>query len=213
VTYDDLYELDPHYFGREPSMGLRDYYHLIDKSLPVLDIGSGTGRNSMFLARHGIRVNAIDPSMVAIHKLHEYASEHSLSIKAEALGFADLRASNGSFSAVMIYGLIQILDWDQIRLLLRKVDDWLSEAGIVFITAWTTEDPSFWAFMQNECVGKNSYRNDTGAVRTYLEKDEIVDLFPGYQVIYHWEGMGPKHSHGDKPPERHGTAVGVMRKR
>lgn len=53
------------------------------ESLPpgrALDIATGTGRNALFLAEHGYRVDAIDISGEALALARERASERSLSV-------------------------------------------------------------------------------------------------------------------------------------
>ena len=66
VGYDEAYRKTEDYFGPGATSVLRKHYHLIGKDRPVLDIGAGQGRNTLFLARKGFAVDALDPSQVAI---------------------------------------------------------------------------------------------------------------------------------------------------
>jgi 2-polyprenyl-3-methyl-5-hydroxy-6-metoxy-1,4-benzoquinol methylase len=63
MPYDNAYRKTPDYFGAESSTFLRKFYHPIDKSKPMLDIGARQGGNSVFLARQGFAIDAIDPSL------------------------------------------------------------------------------------------------------------------------------------------------------
>ena len=60
----------------------------------VLDIGVGTGRNTLFLARHGFRVDAIDSCAQGIDEINEYAKAHALPVRAMV---HDIRESDPQF--------------------------------------------------------------------------------------------------------------------
>jgi hypothetical protein len=86
--------------------------------------------------------------------------------------------------------------------MVASIDRLIAPYGLLFITAFTTEDPKF------KTDGKPSeYRHGT---RTYLESDELRSLFSRWKVVEYWEGLGPVHRHGDGPVERHGLAEGVF---
>ncbi len=181
--------------------------------MPVLDIGAGQGRNALFLAQNGIKVVAIDPSEVAVNTINEAAKMNNLNIVAIKADFDHFVPPKLPYSAICLFGLIQILSWDEIDRLREKVDFWLDKNGILFITAFSTDDPSFEknkkAFRE---VGKNSFEGSGGEHRTFLEKDEILSLFINHKVVHHWEGLGEKHRHGDREPHRHGLVHTVFQK-
>ena len=64
--FDSIYRRSANYFGDQPDRILVDHIGLIDRRRPALDVGAGQGRNAMFLAEHGTRVDAIDPSAEAV---------------------------------------------------------------------------------------------------------------------------------------------------
>jgi hypothetical protein len=61
-------------------------------------------------------------------------------------------------------------------------------------------------------IGKNSFADEQRNIRTYLEAGEILNLFDGYKVIHHWEGMGSEHSHGNGVLERHAMVEVVLQR-
>ncbi|MCF6270603.1 MAG: hypothetical protein L3J41_12890 [Melioribacteraceae bacterium] len=99
-----------------------------------------------------------------------------------------------SYSAILIFGLIQILDWKSINTLVSKIDKWTSKGSLIFITAFSKKDASYIKYKKewNE-VGKNSFSDNDANYRTFLETNEIPNLFKKYNLIYHWEGLGAKH--------------------
>ncbi len=50
-------------------------------------------------------------------------------------------------------------------------------------------------------------------MRTFLEKDELRDLFGGWEALHYVEELGPEHRHGTDAPHRHGRVEGVFRKK
>jgi 2-polyprenyl-3-methyl-5-hydroxy-6-metoxy-1,4-benzoquinol methylase len=211
--YDDLYSKHDGYFGEHPDQILVDYCDLIDKRKPVLDIGAGQGRHSLYLAERSIPVDAIDNSIVAIEHLAQEARRREVMINTCHFGFADLRAKPASYSAVLLFGLVQLLRREEIDDLINKIQNWLIDDGLVFLLAFLKDDASYERFSKGKQIGRNSFINENGTVRTFLESNEVLGLFDGFEVIHHWEGMGPLHQHADNPPEQHSEVHAVLRNR
>jgi SAM-dependent methyltransferase len=193
-----------------------------DPRRPILDIGAGQGRNTLYLARTGFSVVAVDTSRIAIETILKTAVEEALPVEAHVCDFHDFSLSTDYYSGILVYGLIQVLDWASIKALISKLDRWTRKGSLVFITAFTTEDPRYPAIEQtSRKIGKNSYVVETEEdeedgedeeVRTYLEKDELLGFFEDWEVLYHWQGLGPEHMHGCGPSEKHGKVEAVFRK-
>jgi cyclopropane fatty-acyl-phospholipid synthase-like methyltransferase len=212
MFYDDVYSKHDDYFGSEPNSLLLDYYHLLDKRMPVLDIGAGQGRHAVFLARNGFSVDAIERSGVAAEALRAVGGKENLPMNVYESDFEDFAAGPQSYSAILIFGLIQELSRESIDLLVEKILSWIKPQGLVFATAHTVDDPTFEKSSRGERIGKNSFRDPDGNIYTYLESNELISLFCDFEVVYHNEGLGPLHHHGDAPPERHATVKAVLRK-
>ncbi len=213
MTYDDEYNKSKDYFGSKPEVILEDNINIIDPAKPVLDIGAGQGRNSFFLAQNGFNVIAIDPSEVAVNTINEAAKENNLSITAIKADFDHYVSTTLPYSAICVFGLIQLLSREEIDHLIEKIDLWLDKNGILFLTAFSTDDPSFVNYKKIwKEVRKNSFEGDGVVSRTFLDKNEILTLFKSYKVAHHWEGMGERHRHGDGKPHRHGMIHAVLQK-
>ena len=213
MTYDEQYRRTQAVFGSKPEKILTAHATRLDRNLPVLDIGAGQGRNCVFLARMGYRVDAIDPSAVAVDSIRASAKAERLPIRAFACGFDSFTPQVDSYGAILLFGVVQILPREAIGSLVNSIERWLNPDGFLFVTAFTTSDESYAHFAENcNALGHHSFANQAGDVRTFLEPGELPTLFPGFKVEHHWEGLGSEHHHGDGVLERHAMAETVMRR-
>jgi len=211
VDYDEAYGGTADFFGPDPDPILVRYLGRIDRGRPVLDVGTGQGRHAVYVARAGFTVDAVDPSRVAIETVRARAAEEGLPIRTHRCGFETFVPPVDAYSAALLLGLIQELRWESIRTLVERALLWSRPKALVFVTAFGTEDPSFAdQAAGSKVIGKNSYLNQDGSVRTFLEPGEILRLFPACSVLHHWEGLGPEHRHGGSPPERHGRVEAIF---
>jgi cyclopropane fatty-acyl-phospholipid synthase-like methyltransferase len=140
MSYDETYATTKHNFGEAPERILRDYSRRMNTAHPVLDIGAGQGRNALFLAREGFTVDAIDPSKVATETIAALAAEEHLPIRATQSGFKEFIPKTDFYAGILVFGLIQILTWDEIDLLRDKLKQWTRPGSLIFLTGFTVED-------------------------------------------------------------------------
>ena len=212
MDYDEAYRGTAGFFGTEPEEILKAHIGALDRAGRVLDVGAGQGRNSLFLARKGVSVDAVDPSAVAVEILSSAAKRENLPLRAHRCGFEDFDPQI-PYGAVLLFGLIPELPRDSIRLLLQKVDKWTVAGSLAFATAFTTDDPAFAGHsVEWQILGENSFTDGTGTIRTYLRPGEMLGLFHRWKALCYWEGLGPTHRHGDGPAERHAKVEAVFEK-
>jgi cyclopropane fatty-acyl-phospholipid synthase-like methyltransferase len=214
VDWDETYTDVPLYFGEEPDPFLTELIVRLDRSRPVLDLGSGPGRNALYLAREGFVVHAVDPSGVATRALEETAVAERLLIDVWTGTFSDYTAPARIYGTILALGLIPVIDRVDADLLVARTRDWLAPGGIAVVTAFTTADPSYERFVEEgRVISKNSFALPDGEVRTFLEPDEAPTFFTDLEVLHHREGMGPEHRHGNNPPHRHAHVDLALQKR
>jgi 2-polyprenyl-3-methyl-5-hydroxy-6-metoxy-1,4-benzoquinol methylase len=67
-------------FGRQPNEFLRAHTGLLPPGAQVLCVADGEGRNSVWLARQGLQVDAFDISEVGVAKARKLAAEAGVSV-------------------------------------------------------------------------------------------------------------------------------------
>jgi cyclopropane fatty-acyl-phospholipid synthase-like methyltransferase len=213
ASYDEHYARVDALFGREPEKTLRPFLDRLERGSLMLDFGAGQGRNALFLAEQGFDVHALEPSTVAAASIERAATSRDLRVEVFCSTFEDFESPVRDYAGVLVFGLIPNLDWDAIRALVETIEDRLGAKGLLWITGFTTEDPSYGHYTDScESIGAHSFRTSTGGVRTYLEPGQILELFSSYSALHHWEGLGPEHRHGDGPLERHGRFEAVLQR-
>lgn len=80
ATWNKRFENDAYIFGLEPNEYLREHAGLLTPGSRVLCVADGEGRNSVWLARQGLRVDAFDISPVGVAKARALAARAEVSV-------------------------------------------------------------------------------------------------------------------------------------
>jgi len=80
--WDERYQKPEYLFGKEPSDFLKTFIGSLSKGA-ALDVAMGEGRNSVFLAEKGFKVEGLDCSAKAIEKAKKLATEKKVSVDAK----------------------------------------------------------------------------------------------------------------------------------
>lgn len=81
ATWDNRFREDTYVFGTEPNTYLRAHTALWRPGQHVLCVADGEGRNSVWLARHGLQVDAFDISEVGVGKARKLAAAAGVSVE------------------------------------------------------------------------------------------------------------------------------------
>ena len=91
ARWDTRFSGDEYHFGTEPNSFVASQAHLLKPGMSALSVADGEGRNSVWLARQGLRVTAFDFSPVGVAKARRLAAAKGVEIE---------------------YHVANILDWD-----------------------------------------------------------------------------------------------------
>ncbi|NNM87486.1 MAG: class I SAM-dependent methyltransferase [Phycisphaerae bacterium] len=132
------YAAPEYVYGTEPNLFLRSFAHWIPAGGRVLSVADGEGRNSVWLARCGYRVDAFDGSSNAVEKARLLAARHQVQVN-YAVENILLRpwqaAAYDGVAAIMI----QFLKPEQRDRVFEFIEHTLKPGGILLLTGYRPE--------------------------------------------------------------------------
>ncbi len=151
----------------------------------ALDIACGMGRNAMYLAEEGFKVTAVDVSQVGLDLLHQEAQRRELEIETQQI---DLEQGEpvlpaGSFDLLLNLFYLH-------RPLLPQELAKVRPGGIAVMRTFS-----------------RSGADKFGAVRPEisLAEGELLEIFSGWEVLLHEEGL--------EPSAKGGSLAGIVARR
>jgi SAM-dependent methyltransferase len=146
---------------------LQENQHLLPESGTALDLACGRGGNAILLANHGLQVDAVDISDVAINALAEMAKARDLDIHAQVRDVEKLPLEAARYDVVVVSYFLH-------RPLFPALIETLGPGGLLY----------YQTFMRNS-VSERGPRS----ANYRLADQELLQLLPGLDlVVYREEG-------------------------
>ncbi len=98
--WDQRYSEPGYAYGTDPNDFLVDSIERLPAGGKVLCLADGEGRNSVYLARNGFEVTAIDASTVGVKKKRQLAKEHGVKVEAIVADLADSTIDSDCYDAI-----------------------------------------------------------------------------------------------------------------
>jgi SAM-dependent methyltransferase len=105
TTWDRRFTTEGFLFGTEPNAWLREHAGVWQPGQRVLSVADGEGRNSVWLARQGLQVQAFDISPVGVAKARALAAEAGVAVDyavADVAGWAWPEAAFDGVAAIFV---------------------------------------------------------------------------------------------------------------
>jgi SAM-dependent methyltransferase len=175
-NYDAIYTKVAHpYGGGKPDQLIRLLAELVPQGLAV-DLGAGDGRHAIALARDGWRVIAVDTSEVGLAKLEAYAKE--LNQPKIQTVHADIAAwePDQEIDAMVVAFVLHHLTNVQAKAMFTRMQKKTRSGGLHAIATFTPAG--------------DFYREHPNEEWFYPTKEELLDLYKGWEVIFLQEEEG-----------------------
>lgn len=196
--FNELYQ-DADYYGQQPSASLVRYFSLYD--LPcrgrALDLGCGTGRNSIYLAKKGFDVLSLDSSSTAIARLNQLSSEQGLSITAREADIREFEPMENHFQFIVANTSIDHLSPQDCYSVAENMISSLAPGGFLFVSVFMVTDPGYNS--QGRTVSETA-----GHVRHFYQTNELAQQFKSMGLLSYQEEYWLDQGHGQ--PHYHGMA-------
>ena len=136
ATWNQRFQTERYIFGSEPNEYLRAQAHHIATSRRVLCVADGEGRNSVWLARQGHRVDAFDISAVGLAKARKLAAEAGVAVNYALADGDRLRWPVEAYDVVVAV-FIQFADPAMRRRLFANIVRALKRGGVLILQGYT----------------------------------------------------------------------------
>lgn len=163
VEWDTRYSTGDHVPERDPSRLLVDFSYILPKGR-ALDIACGEGRNAIYLARHGYRVDAVDISEVAIKNARTTAK--GLDINFIVADLENFSIPEDTYDLIINFYYLQ-------RSLIPEIRKGLKKGGLLVFETYTIEHQAFGHPKNPDFL---------------LKPNELLRLFNDLHIVYYREG-------------------------
>ncbi len=192
---------------------LEQYLGQIKPEGNIIDIGFGIGHQVMKLAKKGFTVIALDKDEKAVSDLNKKISEsgEKLNVKIENRDIKDYKMPKNFFDAVLAFNSLIFLKKSEFLQIIQNIKDSLKPGSLVFISLFTTDDPSYKSFRESaEPVEKNTFLSKKNSwYWHFMEKGELQDIFSDFETLFYEEEI----VHDELPtPHEHGMVFYVGKK-
>lgn len=194
---------------------LRKTRHVNLEGLRVLDLGSGTGKNSLFLAERGSEIVGIELSKTAVRMAKERAEERELDAHFQTGDIGTtIPYEDASFDLILDVVSSNSLNEAERRVYVKELKRLLKPVGHIFVKALCKDGDKHAINLIDKFPGKEKdtyIMPGTGITERVWSKEDIVDLYKDFELL----SLERKSSYtifDGKPFKRHFWLVYLSRK-
>lgn len=166
--WDERFSADDFVYGKAPNEFFKEQLHDLDAGCILLPL-EGEGRNAVYAAASGWKVDAFDQSEAGLKKAMELAKASGVDIRYELMDVTEYQAGEHQYDAVAL--IYAHLPRKHRRTFHRKVCRSLKPGGRVILEAFSKEQ-----------LGKDS--GGPKSVHALFDAEELKEDFSPLQIIY-----------------------------
>ena len=155
-----------------------------EKKTMVLDLGCGKGRHTVFLARQGFNVMAVDISSVALSQTLRRLKEQGLPAPLVQADLRRLPLPGNTFDALLSLSVLHHHCWSEMVVGVNEMYRVTKPGGYGLLTVALRHRPCYGT---GELVETHSYLIDHGAdqgiIHHFFDRQEILQLFSEFTIV------------------------------
>lgn len=136
ATWNERFSGEDYVFGREPNEYLRAQAMLFTPGSRALCVADGEGRNSVWLARQGLQVEAFDVAQAGVAKARRLADEAGVSVAYHVAGCDEWSWAVDAYDVVVAV-FVQFADPEMRERLFENIVRTLKPGGVLVLQGYT----------------------------------------------------------------------------
>lgn len=187
--YDSRYSKEEFYWGLKPHELVVELASCLQKDAKVLDLGSGEGKDSFYLAKKGFYVTAVDISKEGIKKTSEFAKKNNLKIQTFESDIMTFLNDCEKFDAIICLGVLNVLQFvnsKEIKDIIGQIKTKTNKGGFNVIASFIAPKEG----VKKKVIEKGRY---------LFDEDELKKLYDDWEINFYEEKWGDWETHGEKP--------------
>ncbi len=152
------------------------------KSGYVLDLGCGKGKNAIWLAKNGWKVDVVDPKQKWLGIVKERSAEANIEIQSFVQSDIQSFVPDKQYDLIVCAMVLHFLSPDQITDAIEKMQSWIKPDGQIYISVMTDDNP-------------------VGHRPTLFKKGQLRDYFNGWEANNFHITTDPLLMPGNTEPE------------
>ncbi|MBL4937431.1 class I SAM-dependent methyltransferase [Clostridium sp. YIM B02515] len=153
-----------------------------------LDLGCGLGRHSIYLAKKGFEVNAVDLSDYGVNHLKKWAKEEQLNIDAQVCDMLNLPFEDNTFDCIIAYNVIYHTDTEGFIKALNEIKRVLKDNGELFITlisknTWSYQSAEKYKRVDDNTILRDEHETEKDVPHFYVDIEDIKRYFIDFDFV------------------------------
>lgn len=149
------------------------------KNIPIIDLGCGSGNDTLYLIERGYEVISCDFSEKALEKLSHYTN--NLNVK--CFDFKDgLPFENNSAKVIISDLSLHYFTWSETQSTLKEINRVLMKEGLLLCRVNSTNDENYGAGAGLSI--EENYYNIEGKLKRFFNEKQLRELFKEWKIEY-----------------------------
>lgn len=181
--WEQLYtDMEVSAFSKGPTTDINEFYNIFPKNAQVLDVGCGEGRNSIFMAKLGNKVDAFDISENGIEKAKKIAKQMGVQVNYFCIDLEKF-VFEKEYDVILSHGVLHLPYKDVRDKFIAKMQGNTKIGGYNVIGIFTNRLPAT--------------PDNAPYTHSLFHVGELPEKYKKWEIIYHLEGTFVDSHPGD----------------
>lgn len=159
----------------------------------LLDVGCGEGADSVFFAKQGFQVVAIDNNNTYLSRLKAFQKDNRISnISIKNCNVISYGYSQNYYDVINCLLVGCCMMRSEFEKMLVSIKQAVKPKGVIIMSLRNYLDPEFKEYSStDEMIEPNTYfkKDACCEIRYYIEKGRLKDVFKDFEILYYYEGL------------------------